>query len=459
MIDAISITNFKSIREAEDVPLKPLTLFTGANSSGKSSIMETISSFGQASRWIDANPGASLSPQIVFMRGDVKNYPRELGDFVAYKKNPRALISLEIDFRPDGQLIENITELVGKRRPKTPELRKTIPWIFHGKHIQINSVGYGFAFRVSNPIYVQNILVNGRALMSVRKFPRDPAGVIMFPDEYDGKQTQNTSESLFDERVFASTSDDYSLGIISRAAVRILKYIQSSAKAICLISGERGKIEPELRPTEYRGGPPDVYPTWIGPNGQYLIEILSRCMTLAPEKAKKIQKWAERFQLPAIRAGYIGKGLLESHFTDKTMRVNLNTTLAGLGSRQILSIITQIFWSEPGSVIMIEEPEISLHPENQVLLHELFSEAIAEGRQIICSTHSPFFVLALSKIVRKGLLPLKDIAVYHVEKSKDGTHIKPLKLNKHGFIVSGVPSFMKVEEELFHDWSMSLEEE
>jgi predicted ATPase len=141
------------------------------------------------------------------------------------------------------------------------------------------------------------------------------------------------------------------------------------------------------------------------------------------------------------------------------MNVNLNTTLAGFGSRQILSIITQIFWSEPGSVIMIEEPEISLHPENQVLLHELFSEAIAEDRQIICSTHSPFFVLALSRIVKRELLPLKDIAVYHVEKGKDGTHIKPLKLNKHGFIVSGVPSFMKVEGELFRDWSESLEEE
>ena len=84
MIEAISITNFKSIRQAQNLPLKPLTLFTGVNSSGKSSIMEAISSFGQASRWNDANPGSYVSPETVFMRGDVRNYPRQLGDFVAY---------------------------------------------------------------------------------------------------------------------------------------------------------------------------------------------------------------------------------------------------------------------------------------------------------------------------------------------------------------------------------------
>jgi len=108
---------------------------------------------------------------------------------------------------------------------------------------------------------------------------------------------------------------------------------------------------------------------------------------------------------------------------------------------------------------MIEEPEISLHPEHQVLLHELFSEVISQGKQIICSTHSPFFVLALSKIVKKKLLPLNKIAVYHVKKEKNGTYIETLKLNKHGFIVSGISSFMKVEEDLFRDWSESLEEE
>jgi len=50
MITEVSITNFKSIREIEGLKLKPLTLFTGINSSGKSNIMEAIAFFAQASR-------------------------------------------------------------------------------------------------------------------------------------------------------------------------------------------------------------------------------------------------------------------------------------------------------------------------------------------------------------------------------------------------------------------------
>ena len=136
----------------------------------------------------------------------------------------------------------------------------------------------------------------------------------------------------------------------------------------------------------------------------------------------------KKFQLPEIHAGWVRRDILESNFKDDVLNVSLNSSLAGLGSRQILSIITQIFWSEPNDVILLEEPELSLHPENQVLLHELFAEAISQGKQIICSSHSPFFILALSRIIKKNSLNLEDIAV-HNQISKTGVHFFWLHFN------------------------------
>ena len=200
-------------------------------------------------------------------------------------------------------------------------------------------------------------------------------------------------------------------------------------------------------------------PSWVGYKGENVIEVLSRCFTREQKVAKKIQEWAEKFQIPELRAGYVGEGKLETNFVDPQYDTSLNAALAGLGSRQILPIIVQIFAAEPGSVIMVEEPEISVHPESQVLLDELFATAISEGKQIICTTHSPFLILAINRIIKKGLAKVDSIAIYHVEKGEEGTKATQLPLNKHGFLENGIPSFMKTEQQLFNEWSETLEEE
>ena len=100
---------------------------------------------------------------------------------------------------------------------------------------------------------------------------------------------------------------------------------------------------------------------------------------------------------------------------------------------------------------------MSLHPEAQVKIQELFADAINEGKQIICSTHSPFTILALSKIIKNKSLTVDDIAIYEVKKGKRGTKAKKLNLNNKGFIEGGITSFMNVELDLFKDWSESLE--
>lgn len=41
MIDQLSLTNFKAFRSA-DIPLAPVTLLTGLNSSGKSSVLQAL---------------------------------------------------------------------------------------------------------------------------------------------------------------------------------------------------------------------------------------------------------------------------------------------------------------------------------------------------------------------------------------------------------------------------------
>jgi AAA15 family ATPase/GTPase len=62
MLSKISIKNFKSISQMDNIALKPITIFTGYNSSGKSNILEAISFRARAHQSI----GISRSMQIVF---------------------------------------------------------------------------------------------------------------------------------------------------------------------------------------------------------------------------------------------------------------------------------------------------------------------------------------------------------------------------------------------------------
>ena len=64
---------------------------------------------------------------------------------------------------------------------------------------------------------------------------------------------------------------------------------------------------------------------------------------------------------------------------------------AGDGYINIFNIVDSLYDSTENNVILIDEPEISLHPDLQRKLFNLLVE-YSKDKQIIVSTHSPYFV-------------------------------------------------------------------
>ncbi|HZW25909.1 MAG TPA: AAA family ATPase [Gallionella sp.] len=63
----------------------------------------------------------------------------------------------------------------------------------------------------------------------------------------------------------------------------------------------------------------------------------------------------------------------------------------GEGIISIFSIVDSIYDSKPGDVVVIDEPELSLHPSLQKRVAALLRR-YSEDRQIVVATHSPYFV-------------------------------------------------------------------
>ncbi len=89
--------------------------------------------------------------------------------------------------------------------------------------------------------------------------------------------------------------------------------------------------------------------------------------------------------------------------------------------------------SAADSLILIEQPEIHLHPKAQSILGDLFIAASNNGkRHFIIETHSEHLLSRVRRRIAEGKIKKEDVIIYYFENTFDGTNIKQLKLNDKG---------------------------
>ena len=55
--------------------------------------------------------------------------------------------------------------------------------------------------------------------------------------------------------------------------------------------------------------------------------------------------------------------------------------------------------ARPGDLLMVDEPELSLHPKNQRRIARLFARLVNLGMRVFLTTHSPYFVKELNTLI------------------------------------------------------------
>jgi predicted ATPase len=119
----------------------------------------------------------------------------------------------------------------------------------------------------------------------------------------------------------------------------------------------------------------------------------------------------------------------------------VNITDVGFGISQFLPVLVQCFYAPSGSVIIIEQPEIHLHPSAQAWLADLFIEVIysREGGkprdiQLIIESHSEHFLRRLQRRIAEKVVSTKDVAAYFCEPTSRGSVATPLDVDIFGNI-------------------------
>lgn len=137
-----------------------------------------------------------------------------------------------------------------------------------------------------------------------------------------------------------------------------------------------------------------------------------------------------------------------------------NLADTGYGYSQILPIIVELWLllrkkknlKSEHVTIVIEQPELHLHPAFQMKIVDLFSNIIKEAQEnkidlkIIFETHSETMINRLGYLISENLLSETDVNVLAFEKNNRETNITSMNFDKSGLIKNWPVGFFSAEE-------------
>ena len=209
--------------------------------------------------------------------------------------------------------------------------------------------------------------------------------------------------------------------------------------------------------TAERMGPRETYPLEdpgyapvVGPRGEHAASVLyfggdARVLggltveDVPPTRLRQIEAHMNRFfpgcelsvgKVPQANA--VTLGLRTSKGMDFHRPIH-----TGFGLTQVLPIVVAALSAAEEDLLLIENPEVHLHPSGQAAMGEFLAEVAAAGVQVILETHSDHVLNGIRRAVKRGALPPEDAALHFFrlrqEDESDGAaQVQSLVLDRNG---------------------------
>ena len=401
-IRRIAITGFKSLLHRQEIEVRHLTILAGANSSGKSSIMQPLLLLKQT---LEApyDPGA--------LKLDGPNVRYTAAEQFLARKQQGGMVNgfkVELSIIPPDSAGDRL-DLTFEKRAKAPidvvETTTTAP---------------------SGDVTVRTDMTSGKIRSLLMKYEQGDALKSLIAK---GHQTYRIARN----RSFLSIQYEG-----NRAAGSYSDYFDYTP--------EKQVILDIIHLRGLRGNPERQYPVaafgeqFPGEFERYVAGILSA--------------WKIKHNKAALEA--VGEDLLELGLTWKVEARAVSETQVelyvgrmprpksggardlvsiadvGFGVSQTLPVVVALHVARPGQLVYIEQPEIHLHPRAQVAMAGVLARAAQRGIRVVCETHSAHILLALQSLVAEEALSPELVALHWFTRKEGITTIQPGRLDKTG---------------------------
>jgi predicted ATPase len=438
MLTKVAAQNFKAFGESPGLTLSllPFNLFLGQNNSGKTSALDVVALFVQTARERSGQTGLVWSGKLVDLG--------TTGEHATHRGSPSGVLSIAVEMQTPRTLLEFARQLLSE------------------SDLPAKTIGYRVSLDQTVNRYEYEFLVDGEVLVSNRLKDAPGGGnqaeldIPGFPPRSPGERfvPATTQANIFDPNLFSPGNPVPGVAksrlLIAKTGLQTIRDVLSTR--VFLLGPNRGIQKRDLTDA--------VTILDVGRNGEHTLQVLSTVFAKSEHAtaAAKIRQWSDTFGLSSVAGGWAGGQELHSGYLDRLTSTPLPLRSAGFGSQQILPIIVQLFASPEDSVVIVEEPEISLHPAAQVQLVRMFAEAAATGRQVIVTTHSQYLAMALQEEANRSIRPT-DIRVYHFSRTQDVSTASGLEVDEKGVLRGWIPSFAAVEQELLQSWMSKVHDE
>lgn len=158
--------------------------------------------------------------------------------------------------------------------------------------------------------------------------------------------------------------------------------------------------------------------------------------------------WLNKMDLPDVSPLTVRQSLYELNVGE--LEVALPDV--GFGVSQVLPIIVECLRAERGDLVILEQPEIHLHPRIQAILGDFFLARAMDGVTFLVESHSEYMIKRLCRRVAEGnISSINDlINITFVSQDEGGTaHCDHVQLNSYGEIENWPSGFFDTREDLY----------
>lgn len=407
MLTHIRMKNFKSWADSGEVKLAPLTGFFGANSSGKSSLLQMLLLLKQ-----------TIGSEEVLFFGD-ENSLVNLGSFneVIHRHNRDAQLELEFG---------------GKLREPGPidlSLEDRFPY---------ETTVDGFTFNTVLRAGISEPRLQSFRYASLSSFLEMKWRAYSSYSYREGHQFLNGKRLGF---VPVETCYGVPMQIQGRPRQRNSKFLRQFSTVFETFFSDlyylaSHRVEPR-RQNRWEG----EHPIDVGKRGHNVISALLSARVIQPgQNEKRISAWLQEMELAHAFS-------LESQSDDGNdyeIRIRKNAespavTLVdmGYGLSQFLPVLVLCYHVPEGSTLILEQPGIHLHPRVQSQLADLLIEVVTERNlQVILESHSEHLLVRLQRRIAEGKIEGDKIGLYFCsnDEAKGVSTLEPLEVDRVGNI-------------------------
>ncbi len=429
MFTNLHIQNFKSWADTGEMRMAPLTGFFGTNSSGKTAILQFILMIKQTIESSDRN-------RILHLGGDRYSYV-DLGTTYDIVHNHWLPAKIEFSLTWKPKKISQSSVMLPFQLNYIVE-PYTIPlWVQYNSllkfgskfNIKADEVSFSIdCFKYSFQTNNQEWTNFGREYLDVNNEIQRKTFISGELEKYFSNHL-NIYESLenpFKPYKVGVEFDLYKSLYLALEDLFVNSYylapLRDYPKRIYLWSGER--------------------PQDVGKLGELTVAALLASRKTDPSLEMSVAKALKDLGLiHSFRLQAIAENRREYYEILVQMKPNSPEVLitdVGFGVSQILPVLVLCYYVPKGSTLILEQPEIHLHPSVQAKLADVFIDAIkTRNIQIIIESHSEHLLRRLQRRVAEGKdgFTNQDAALYFCDMTADGTsQLVPLQLDTYGNI-------------------------